>query len=544
MIPERFLTCKMKLALVIVSSLLCQSTADAELEEIGACSSQPSSSAESDLFKCGPTVVLDDHGDEGLSLVQVGAKRVQRAAAAAAAAAAPAETTAETPVTAAKLAETSKKSANAVAALAMMETAMNVKAGVSEVVMHGVHALSDRLQTRTGISPTLSIVIVAVVGIVALSLLVVAMQPGSTTRDNLANPSISQNFPRAHTGPYSRQQGAPGPSYSSSPDPSKMPGYNPYGSNNYGDARPSMYERPSLPSQQQPGSRYSSLPAGQQHSGNFDRDGRPLPRVSTTASNNRSPKPSVLPRVQAPGSRPVSRPGTGLGLTPAHSITPQKQTEEAYGNAMASEVPPPEVTGFAPRRPPPLCPMLVLPHCESFFAVPIDQLVAGMSTVEILGLSGNALLRSTVKDTSEGRVIEVSMSPPRSPPLASISEPLDYGPRAGMKELKGSRGKHYGWLRPGNNGYVLRCGEDDVMTVVTNAGSGQCQLYAGSNGDMLAQASRSGDGEGIFAAEDLEVRVTPGMDAVLALLCVVSAVLFGQGPSSFQFPPSRPSAMA
>lgn len=222
----------------------------------------------------------------------------------------------------------------------------------------------------------------------------------------------------------------------------------------------------------------------------------------------------------------------------------KKDPDQGYANAMAPapELRPPEVTGFAPRRPPPLCPMLVLPHCESFFAVPIDQLVAGMSTVEILGLSGNALLRSTVKDTDEGRIIEVSMSPPRSPPLASICAPSDYGPRAGMLELKGSRGKHYGWLRPTSNGHVLRCGEDDVMTVITNASSGQCQLYAGSNGDMLAQASRSGDGEGIFAAEDLEVRVTPGMDAVLALLCVVSAVLFGHGPTAFAFPPSRPSS--
>jgi hypothetical protein len=177
--------------------------------------------------------------------------------------------------------------------------------------------------------------------------------------------------------------------------------------------------------------------------------------------------------------------------------------------------------------------MLVLPHCESFFAVPIDELLAGGSTVEILGLSGNALLRSTVKDSEEGRVIEISMSPPRSPSLATIGSPIKFGPRAGMMELKGSRGKHYGWLRPAASGHILRCAEDDVMTVVINSSTGQLHLYAGSSGDMLAQASRSSDGEGIFAAEDLEVRVTPGMDAVLSLLCVVSSALFG----SFSLPP-------
>jgi hypothetical protein len=169
--------------------------------------------------------------------------------------------------------------------------------------------------------------------------------------------------------------------------------------------------------------------------------------------------------------------------------------------------------------------MLVLPHCESFFAVPIDKLVDGLETVEILGLSGNALLRATVKAAGVGRVLEVSMSPPRSPPLATISSPSSSGERSGMMELQGSRGKPYGWLRSTPAGYVLRCGEDDAMTVVTDANTSQYQLFAG-NGDMLAQAARSCDAEAIFSPEDLEVRVTPGMDAVLALLCVVSAVIF------------------
>lgn len=176
--------------------------------------------------------------------------------------------------------------------------------------------------------------------------------------------------------------------------------------------------------------------------------------------------------------------------------------------------------------------MLVLPHCESFFAVPIDKLVAGVDTVEILGLSGNALLRSSVRDTSEGRVIEVSMSPPRSPPLASILAP---DPSTGVMELRGNRGKQYGVLRPISTGYMLRCGTDDVMRVMTNSSSGQCQLFAGNSGDMMAQASRSSDAEGIFDPEDVEVRVTPGMDAVLAILCVVSAVLFSRGPTAFSF---------
>lgn len=470
---------------------------------------------------------LNDHGHEGLSLMQVGARRLQKAAAAKSAAAAPRAAALQDGKPNTAVVDDSiggSKPHSKASAAGSFVVLQVVEARMSEVARYGAHAFRQLATTRS--TYVLSIVIVAVVGLVALCLLAVALQPSHAARDSLAQGNISQNFPRAHSGPYTRQ-GVPGSANAS------------YGQG-LSDARPSFRDTLLGAStrqmywQEQPPSpktlHYNTLAtsSGQNHP----------PRVSTTSRS--TPKPSILPRVQGTASRPGSRPGTALDLTASNSLTPKKQ-EVGHAMPPAPELRPPEVTGFAPRRPPPLCPMLVLPHCESFFAVPIDQLVAGMETVEILGLSGNALLRSTVKDTAEGPIIEVSMSPPRSPPLASISSPATFGPRTGMMELKGSRGKHYGWLRPAGSGYALRCGEDDVMTVVTNAGSGQCHLYAGSNGDMLAQASRSGDAEAIFAPEDLEVRVTPGMDAVLALLCVVSAVLFGCGLTAFAFPPARAS---
>lgn len=303
---------------------------------------------------------------------------------------------------------------------------------------------------------------------------------------------------------------------------------------------------------------------------------RSLPRPYTNQGMGAMPRPvsqaesipprGSMPKVPAPASAKNSMtslprvkqavPGSSFNLTPAGSIMPKK--DDSMLSRQQEDARPPELTGNAPRRPVPICPFLVLPHCETFLAVPINQLVGGANTVEVLGLSGSALLRVTIKDASAGRVIEVSMSPPQSPALASITEAPESGPRAGMMEIKackgGSGATHYGWLRPSRNTFgsvchVLQSGGDDVMKVVTtyrgstatDPAHGTCQLFAAGNGDLLAQASRSGDGEGIFNAEDLEIRVTPGMDAVLALLCVPAIALFGQGESSFTFPPSRHS---
>jgi len=264
--------------------------------------------------------MLGESSEEGLSLLQVGARRLVAAS--------------KTDGGEANSAKEPPASANALAVLQVVETATRTKARVSAALGQGVSAVRGLMQTRS--SYTLSIVIVAVVGLVALCLLALALQPSHTARDNLHQQgSISQNFPRAHNGPYGRQ-GSPTPGYYSAPEPQKPPGYNLYGP----DMRPSVYARDSF----QPPT--AMFPPEQQ----TDRDGRPLPRVSTNP--RLTPKPSILPRVQSPPTRP----GTGLGITPAHSIMQKQQDiDEGYPGAMASapELRPPEVTGFAPRRPPP-----------------------------------------------------------------------------------------------------------------------------------------------------------------------------------------------
>jgi hypothetical protein len=251
-------------------------------------------------------------------------------------------------------------------------------------------------------------------------------------------------------------------------------------------------------------------------------------KASEMNSQTYLPSSAKLSTSQAQLSYPRS--ATRLGTDPSLSLTPilNAEREASIIQPMHKVQAQGMATSF-PKRPPPLYPMMVLPHCESFFAVPIDQFAAGANSVEIHGLSGNALLRATLKDTSEGRVMEIAMSPQNSPPIASIREAAEEGPTAGMKEVKLCKPKpatHYGWLRPCDGGEILQCGGDDIMKIVIGRANSSCELYSCTTGDLLGQASRSCDGETMFNADDLEVRVAAGMDGVLVLLCVISMNVF------------------
>jgi hypothetical protein len=436
--------------------------------------------------------VNTDEVDEGVSLIQVEAKRLQKATKAPNSTAALVQVTENTsavdatsPAKASSLAQSRKETA-----LALL-------------------AYFQKSETRG--SAVAIVILVAVVGIAAVCLLAMVLQPDNS-RDAWQRRPVQREVGSFRTiqQPYMMNQGA-------MPYPV---------SQNQVPARSQL----SMPRVSVPPSAKNSMTS--------------LPRVKQAVAGSSSlsltPAGSIMPRAQKPTS--------ALSLTPAGSIMPPKK-DDMMGRP--DDGPAPELTGNAPRRPVAICPFLVLPHCETFLAVPINQLVGGAKTVEVLGLSGSALLRVTIKDASAGRVIEVSMSPPQSPALASITEAPEHGPRAGMMEIKackgGSGATHYGWLRPsknyfGNSCHVLQSGGDDVMSVITDEANGSCQLYAGGNGDLLAQAYRSGDGERIVNAEDLEIRVTPGMDAVVALLIVPAIALFGQGDMAFTFPPSRLSS--
>lgn len=474
-----------------------------------------------DALHCGQ--VFDDDEQEALSLIQVNALRLKKAAwsnssvakanpdGARGGGAAGLASSSGTPRNETRLSED------------LIEATAQVREGVFQVALHGAQTISDVAHLHLSQNTVKLIVFLlffAVLALCVLGLLCIAL------RRSVRSSSIPEGFPRAdnrgipHSGEQVGSDFTPVPSHQAANI--RFPGV--------------LYSGEFLTDHVQGQAAYPPAPMQSAQTSQNQ-----LPRVFTS---NRSLPGSgrSLPRVQQ-YLRPSgnSRPGTNpaIAATPTLSLTPAESiTKKVYYPTEESPLRPPEETSTpsASKRPPPLCPMLVLPHCESFFAVSIDQLVAGATSSEIMGLSGNALLRCNIRDSGGSRIIEVSMSPPLSPPLASIMAPSKSGPNVGVQEIKGNRDMHYGWLRPTNNCHVLTCGHEDVMTVVTNVNSGHCQLCAGSDGDVLARASRSADGEGIFAADDLEVRVIPGMDATLALLCIISAVIF----NDFAFPVSRP----
>lgn len=195
----------------------------------------------------------------------------------------------------------------------------------------------------------------------------------------------------------------------------------------------------------------------------------------------------------------------------------------------------------ASQKTPELCPWLVL-SAESCFVVPVEKLMEGVGSFPLFGLSGQRLLRATVKTNGFGRTIEVSMPPQRSPMLASIGVAQGSDAPPGALEVRGGGRSgderpgefHYGWLRPsagGGGGYLLTCNGVDVLSVACEGE--EYKLYAqgslvGGLGQVIAQASKCR--EPTFEGEEhLQVTVFPQTDAVLVICCVLAVILFGGG---------------
>jgi len=206
---------KMLLALVFAAVLVCPLAGSGRTEEFSKHPCEPPSNFAELESHCG---LRGDHDKEGLSLLQVGAKRLQKAAAA--------------------------KSAADVSNVAMAkETNVADRQGQGRL-----EALLARARMRS--SATFSIVVVAVVGhphidvivvavivcsiVVALTFLALAHQPGHGGRDSLGFEDILR---ATQSGPYGRQ-GGPGSAYYPAADSYEVPDYAPY-SAGFDDGRPS-----------------------------------------------------------------------------------------------------------------------------------------------------------------------------------------------------------------------------------------------------------------------------------------------------------------
>jgi len=192
---------------------------------------------------------------------------------------------------------------------------------------------------------------------------------------------------------------------------------------------------------------------------------------------------------------------------------------------------------------PPLCPALLMPHCETWLGVGFDQLMDTEGTFGVLGVSGTPLLYVSVGNGGPdgGKTVCVSLTPSRIPLLATISSPpVDSRGGAAPAEIRGGSGQPYGELRCSSLGkYSLICAGVPVIYLSFDSTSGKLLLHSAVDSALVAHASRCTESDYFGRGEHLEVRASPGVDGVLVLCCVLSVVLFGSG---LQLPAISPTS--
>lgn len=182
-------------------------------------------------------------------------------------------------------------------------------------------------------------------------------------------------------------------------------------------------------------------------------------------------------------------------------------------------------SGAVDRPPPALCPALVLPHCESWFAVSFEQLMNG-ETFDMIGLSGRPLLRATLQQpsgTGNVRFVGIGMLGKSSSILGSCQT----SERHGILELRGQRGEAFGTLAQSTPGrWTLSHNGQPALNLAYDTQVGQL-IVSASDGAVIGSAKRRLDSEFFSSSEHLEVRVGPTIDSILVLCCILGVLLFG-----------------
>eukprot|EP00418_Pyrodinium_bahamense_P039831 CAMPEP_0179196344 /NCGR_PEP_ID=MMETSP0796-20121207/97627_1 /TAXON_ID=73915 /ORGANISM="Pyrodinium bahamense, Strain pbaha01" /LENGTH=463 /DNA_ID=CAMNT_0020900743 /DNA_START=111 /DNA_END=1502 /DNA_ORIENTATION=+ len=235
----------------------------------------------------------------------------------------------------------------------------------------------------------------------------------------------------------------------------------------------------------------------------------------------------VLPsaRMDTPDGPPQSA-ADGTGMLKPMSSSPAGQGVPG-GRLAASKAP----QARPAEMPPPLCSALVLPVCEAHFAVAVPALAAmdesGGGSLDVVGLSGNPLLRAAARQVPGGRLLEVAMAHPGSQPRATIGpRPQDAEGSGGLpqatQEIRGTGGSVYGLLeaRSSTCYAVTRSGRE---LLAIRGASDSLELSVSVGERQVADVTCSGENFG--GVPHLELKVQPGIDAVLVLSCVLAIVL-------------------
>mmetsp|Transcript_142080 Transcript_142080/g.250532 ORF Transcript_142080/g.250532 Transcript_142080/m.250532 type:complete len:482 (+) Transcript_142080:110-1555(+) len=262
--------------------------------------------------------------------------------------------------------------------------------------------------------------------------------------------------------------------------------------------------------------------------------GRPLltpgaPRMASPVLPQQSP---AFPSYGQPAGRPGSQyQPFGSQAAPLRTNQPYMPAQSALPS-LASGLPTKTADDqlavpLSKRMPPPLCPTLVLPVCEARFGVPMFEIAQLTSEGElgIVGLSGNPLLRASVRKVGRRRSLEISMPEAGSAPRATIAPNLQdlNRPDDGVLEIRGLKGSFYGMLEMRASGacYVTKDGE---TMMIIDGDTDSLQLSIKSGGGMPLASVRCST-EPFGGVDHVEIRVEPGVDTVLVLACVLAVLL-------------------
>lgn len=277
----------------------------------------------------------------------------------------------------------------------------------------------------------------------------------------------------------------------------------------------------------------SSTPLIENH---FADPSTPMSQSASSKSESRAPsnwptpggseqkvviRPGIWPyrtRHQAELASPNST--TGSSLPSHHKREAQNEPEVTEALSTTASVTP-HLT--------PLCPAMVL-NINSHFRLPLDGLDRQSAVASILtGFSKSEFLMAHIDKapSSHSGIITLSMNINKSMgPLGSVRSTGN-----GSKIIKGRRDTVYGELKvTGHHNFQLLCGKEEVaklrlMKPETTVGPGELCLTSTKNGLELARAVKSSDVPSVQKTDYLDVSVTTGMDPVLALLCVLGAMM-------------------
>mmetsp|Transcript_34813 Transcript_34813/g.64789 ORF Transcript_34813/g.64789 Transcript_34813/m.64789 type:complete len:415 (-) Transcript_34813:47-1291(-) len=269
---------------------------------------------------------------------------------------------------------------------------------------------------------------------------------------------------------------------------------------------------------------YSGYPAQKSWPADFRGSYGPAGSYGPDGQERSTLGPGSLPPMTLPNSPGISH-DIGQGVGSAASTLP------VMSQGRLSE--PPHSTSFGPAAAPDraaMCPRLIQPLAEAQFHVTSDGLRSlrqGSGPVGICGPQGRALLFARFGQDGKSRSwLELSTTASTQYPHCRAG-PLRLGAEtAGVAlDIRGPTGDRYGLLQNCGQHWQMQRAEGVVLMSIGASGTGG-GLTAMASDQVVATAWPEG--------EVLLVKVSPGRDPLLALLCMLVITLLSPELSGFR----------